>query len=127
MRLKTPDAIDHSLEIQAQASSLGFDWPDAVGVLEKIEEEAREIRAALDEQDLAQAQRELGDLLLAAVNLSRFLGIHPALALQQATHRFSARFLALENELQRQGKNIEACSLHELEEVWNHVKIRMAQ
>jgi uncharacterized protein YabN with tetrapyrrole methylase and pyrophosphatase domain len=121
------DAIDHSLSVQAQASALGFDWPDAKGVLEKIEEETREIQAALEAEDAEQARRELGDLLLASVNLSRFLGVHPAEALRQATNRFSTRFEALKIEVERQGKKLETCSLEELDEVWNHVKIHALQ
>lgn len=116
------DALAVSVDIQEAASALGFDWPDAFGVLGKIEEEAGEIRMALEEGDGEQARRELGDLLLAAVNLSRFLKTDPDDELARATERFSKRFDALQTELKRQGREIKECTLEELDAVWNTVK-----
>ena len=116
------DALAVSVSIQEEASSLGFDWPDAFGVLGKIEEETGEIRMALEEGDGEQARRELGDLLLAAVNLSRFLKTDPNTELARATERFSKRFAALQIELKRQGLEMKDCTLEELDAVWNTVK-----
>ena len=121
------DALKTSWQIQEAASALGFDWPDVTGVLDKVDEEAREIREALNAGDTAQARRELGDLLLAAVNLARFLEIDPAQALHHANDRFSMRFEALRQELAREGRRIETCTLDELDAVWNRVKVRVGQ
>lgn len=118
------DALKHSWTVQSQASALGFDWPDASGVLDKIEEELNEIREALSRSDTEHAQRELGDLLLASVNLARFLEIPPEVALQEATARFSGRFALLQAELARLGKPLSACTLAELDAVWAEVKQR---
>jgi uncharacterized protein YabN with tetrapyrrole methylase and pyrophosphatase domain len=117
-----PDALRESLEVQAAASALGFDWPDVHGVLEKVEEELGEIRSAVAHGDLAQARRELGDLLLITVNLARFLDAAPEQELHAATERFSRRLDALKQHLAQSGIALEACSLDELNAVWDQVK-----
>jgi nucleoside triphosphate diphosphatase len=116
------DVLAESWRIQAEASARGFDWPDVHGVLDKIEEELNEVREAIHAGDLSHAQRELGDLFLASVNAARFLKIDPAQTLAWANTRFAARFKAVENELVRQGRSMENCSLDELDAVWNQVK-----
>ncbi len=120
-------ALEDSWKIQQDAAGLGFDWPDISGVLDKTEEELGEIRAALADGDRDHARRELGDLLLAAVNLGRFLDIRPARALAEANQRFSRRFAALQKELRREGRDIQSCSLDELEAIWQRVKVRADQ
>ena len=117
-----PDAFAESLEVQGAASQRGFDWPDVSGVLDKVEEEVREIREALAQGDVDHARRELGDLLLITVNLSRFLGQHPGEALHEATQRFLTRFRRLESLLAARSRQVEDCSLEELDAVWNEVK-----
>lgn len=115
--------FNKALTIQEHASKLGFDWPDAYGVLDKIQEEAEEIRRALDSADIEQARNELGDLLLASVNLSRFLSVSPDATLQKATERFEKRFQALQIELDNLNRSIHSCSLAELETIWQKVKV----
>jgi ATP diphosphatase len=121
-RLAADNALTASVAIQGAASALGFDWPDAFGVLAKLEEELGEIREALQAGDRSHAQRELGDLLLAAVNLSRFLGTDPNAELERANARFSRRFAAVQNEVSRAGRPMTSYSLDELDAVWNRVK-----
>jgi ATP diphosphatase len=116
------NALQYSTDIQAAASAKGFDWPDWFGVLEKLDEELGEVREALLHKDQAHAVRELGDLLLAAVNLARFLKCDPAAALVDATNRFSIRFAALEQALETAGLRMDQCSLEELEAVWQRIK-----
>ena len=111
-----------SIAMQAAASELGFDWPSADGVLDKIAEETGEIREALDAGDLEQARRELGDLLLAAVNLSRFLGIGPSDALSGANERFTRRFARVKAEADLAGMDLRSCSLAELDVLWERAK-----
>lgn len=118
-----PDALRESAEVQAEASALGFDWQDVAGVLEKVEEELGEIRAALEAGDAAQARRELGDLLLIAVNLARFLDAAPDVELRAATARFARRFEAVKARLRMRGVAPESCTLDELNAVWDEVKL----
>lgn len=116
------DALLHSFRLQAAASAEGFDWPDISGVLDKVAEELGEIRDALAVGDGDHARRELGDLLLIAVNLSRFLGANPRQELVRATDRFSNRFEFLKKSLVLEGKNIQNCAPDELESRWQHLK-----
>ena len=116
------NALHTSWMIQERVSALGFDWPDIGGVFDKVAEELREIRDAHDSGDNDHARRELGDLLFAAVNLARFLDVHPGDALAAANDRFERRFALLETELERSGIRMEACTLEELDTVWNRVK-----
>lgn len=117
------DALQYSTLVQAKASEKGFDWPDSFGVLEKLDEELGEIREALLREDSRHAVRELGDLLLAAVNLARFLKCDASEALADATDRFSRRFAALEQALETAGLRMDQCSLEELDAVWRRIKL----
>ena len=116
------DALHASWSIQEAVSAHGFDWPDIGGVFDKVAEELREVRDAHAGDDMDHARRELGDLLFAAVNLARFLDVHPNDALAGANARFQRRFALLEQELEREGIRMEACSLAELDVVWERVK-----
>ncbi len=116
------DVLHASWSIQDAVSARGFDWPDIGGVFDKVAEELREIRDAHAADDMDHARRELGDLLFAAVNLARFLDVHPNDALEAANVRFQRRFALLEQELERDGIRMETCSLAELDVVWEHVK-----
>jgi len=116
------DTLLHSFHIQAAASSEGFDWPEIAGVLDKVDEEVGEIREALAAGDLVHARKELGDLLLIAVNLSRFLEADPSEELAGATRRFANRFEYLKKSLAAGGKTIRNCAPDELEMEWQRIK-----
>ncbi len=118
----TRDALAAACDAQRAAALVGFDWPDARGVFAKVEEEIGELREALDEGDIAHARTELGDLLFAVVNLSRFVPGDPGEELSRATARFERRFSLLREALVRQGRAIESCTLDELDLVWEEVK-----
>ncbi len=108
--------------VQERAAGVGFDWPDAGGVLVKVREELSEIEQALAAEDNAKATKELGDLLFAVVNLSRFLDADPEEVLQTAVERFSKRFRAMERELGRLGTPITDATLEQMDSVWERVK-----
>jgi MazG family protein len=103
--------------IQEKAASTGFDWTVADEVVAKIEEEVREIRAGLATGD--GAGDELGDLLFAAVNLSRFLNVNPDDAVRRATERFRARFAFVERAIAEAARPL---SLAEMERAWEAAK-----
>lgn len=117
------DVMEEAWRIQEEASLLGFDWPDAHGVLAKVREETDEIEAALLAGDCAHAARELGDLLFVCVNLARFLRTRPEIVLEQACETFRTRFARLTEELLREGKSVQSCSIEELNHVWDRVKV----
>ncbi len=121
------DAVRHSWDVQEAASALGFDWPDASGVLDKVVEESQEIREALGKGNPDQARRELGDLLLATINLARFLKADPANELRRATERFTRRFDEVKKEAADLGLDMKSCSLDQLNALWNRAKVRTDQ
>ena len=114
--------VEKSWSIQSDVSARGFDWPDISGVFAKVREELAEIEHAWTTGDREHAKRELGDLLFAAVNLARFLDADPSAELDHANGRFLRRFMLLEQELTREGRRVEQCTLAELDAVWDRIK-----
>jgi tetrapyrrole methylase family protein / MazG family protein len=106
-------------EIQRRAAKVGFDWPAAAEVFDDVAEELAELREAHAEGDVASAGSELGDVLFAAVNAARHLGVDPDLALRAAIHRFEERFRLMEAEGPLAG-----LTLQELDARWNRAKTR---
>lgn len=119
---KPSDALLDSMARQARVSAMGFDWPDIHGVLDKIGEELEEIRGALQMDRADLAARELGDLLLAAVNASRFLGADPSEALRGATGRLCARVEKAAALLRKEGLEPATCTAGEIDATWRAVK-----
>jgi tetrapyrrole methylase family protein/MazG family protein len=105
-------------KIQRRAAAEGFDWAEAAPVLDKLQEEVAELAQAM--ADPAAAAEELGDVLFAAVNLARHLGIDSELALRGTTTRFAARFRWIEERLG--ATPMTAMSLAELDELWEQAK-----
>jgi MazG family protein len=108
-------------EIGTRVAAVGFDWAKADDVLDKIEEEVAELRAAARE-GRARQEEEMGDLLFAIANLARKLGIEPESALRRANQKFSERFQKLEKAFEAQGRDVHAARLEEMEEVWQRIK-----
>ena len=106
----------------ARCGKIGFDWPGWEGSFAKVEEETREIRAAIAANDRGEMHAELGDLLLASVNLARKIGIDAETALVDATRRFQDRFEVVEDRLAERGKTPEQSSLEEMDALWNDAK-----
>lgn len=112
-------ALAQAEEIQDRVVRVGFDWPAIDGVVEKIHEELQEISDAQDEQQIA---AEVGDLLFAVVNYSRWLDVDPESALRSANKRFRTRFSAIEGKARAQGKKLSELSLEQMEELWQEAK-----
>ena len=91
---KSLPKLEESWEIQKQMRKIGFDWPDIQGVLAKVEEEHAELIEAIADRDMnpSHVEEELGDLLFAIVNLSRYLNISPSVALHQSNRKIKNRF-----------------------------------
>jgi tetrapyrrole methylase family protein / MazG family protein len=121
----TLPALLRAYEVSARAAAVGFDWSNATDVLDKIDEEVAELRREVEggvTGDLSRAEDEMGDVLLAIANLSRRLGIEPEAALRRATHRFTARFEAMERALLDSGRTFADVSIDEMERLWEAVK-----
>jgi len=109
-------------QLTRKASRIGFDWEDAGGIFEKMREEAEELKKALREQDQQKMEEELGDLLFAAVNLSRFLKIDPEIALKKANAKFTRRFRAMERMARENGREFKDLPRDEMEASWDAAK-----
>jgi ATP diphosphatase len=117
-------ALTRARKITARAGRVGFDWPDAAGVLEKLEEEIAELRAELPGADPARLADEFGDILFVAANLARKLDLDPEACLRQANAKFSRRFGAVEALLAEEGMTPAEASLERMEALWVEVKRR---
>lgn len=109
-------ALLRAEKLQKRAARVGFDWPDATGPRAKIEEELAEIAGATPET----LEEEVGDLLFAAVNYARHLGVDAEAALRAANAKFERRFRGM--EAAAQGR-FPALSLDEQEELWQRAKL----
>lgn len=109
-------------QLTRKASRIGFDWEDASGVFEKMREETEELKKELVEQDQRKMEEELGDLLFAAVNLSRFLKIDPEIALKKANAKFSRRFREMERMAAKNGREFKDLPREEMEALWDATK-----
>src|SRR6266849_5717267 len=109
-------------QLTRKASRIGFDWEDASGVFEKMQEETEELKKALKQQDQLRIEEEIGDLLFAAINLSRFLKIDPEIALKKANAKFTRRFRAMEGLAQQNGREFKDLPREEMEAFWDAAK-----
>ncbi len=116
------DPLLKAHRIQDRVSGVGFDWPDAGGALDKVAEELEEVRAALESGDKVEVEEELGDLLFAAVNLTRLAGAHPDTVLDRANRKFQDRFEALEDLAEERGISLSAATLETLDGLWEELK-----
>jgi len=118
---KSLPALLRAYEIGTRVAAVGFDWPDTENVVDKIDEEVRELREALT-QSPARAAEELGDLLFSIANLARKLDLEPEAALRAANEKFSVRFAAVEADLEQRGSSVHAATLEEMEAAWQRIK-----
>jgi len=115
-------ALTRALKLQEKAARVGFDWSEAVPILDKIEEEIAEFRAAVAEGKASAMADEFGDVLFSLVNLGRHLKLDAEAALAGTNRKFLDRFHAVERMLQERGGSLEAASLEEMEALWQQAK-----
>ncbi|MCW8307444.1 nucleoside triphosphate pyrophosphohydrolase [Acidiphilium sp. PA] len=109
-------------KLASRAARVGFDWPDAAAVLDKLDEEIAELRAELPGSDPERIEDELGDLFFVMVNLARKLGCSGDAALRRANAKFERRFRAVEALLAGTGTTPEQAGLDAMEALWRQVK-----
>jgi tetrapyrrole methylase family protein/MazG family protein len=112
-------ALAYAQEMQERAASLGYDWPDAEGVVAKVKEELGELLSAADE---AARHEEFGDLLLVVVNLGRWLGLDSEAALRAASAKFAARFARVERLAAERGVGLRDLDAAQLDGLWQGAK-----
>lgn len=124
---RTLPAMARAEKLQKRAARHGFDWPEIGPVFDKLHEEIDELKEAWQAAqagsgDPDAVEDELGDLLFVCVNLARFMKVNPEQALNRTNHKFDARFRAIEQVLEREGRDMDEESLEALDAVWQAVK-----
>ena len=117
-------ALTRAAKLTSRAARVGFDWPDAAAVLDKLDEEIGELKAELPAADPARLQDEVGDLLFVLANLARKLDLDPEACLRHANEKFSRRFTAMERAIESGGRSLSESSLDTMEAAWQAVKAR---
>ena len=131
-------AVLEAYQLTRRASHIGFDWENLEGIFAKIEEEKRELaeftagpgrnangsgsQAPKSMKDSLRVEEEVGDLLFAAVNVARFLGVDPEIALKKANRKFKDRFQWMESAASREGHRFAELRRSRMEELWNEAK-----
>ena len=124
---RTLPAMARAEKLQKRASNHGFDWPDIEPVFDKLHEEIDELKEAWHAAQAGTGpadavEDELGDLLFVCVNLGRFTRVNPEQALNRTNHKFEARFRAIEQRLNDEGRQFDDQSLEALDAIWQQVK-----
>ncbi len=114
-------ALVRAHEISERVAAVGFEWAKTSEVVDKIDEEVRELRDALDESP-ARAEEELGDLLFAIAGLARKLNLEPEAALRKANEKFTKRFEKVEAALEARGSSVHQSNLEEMDAIWQQIK-----
>ncbi|HYK42303.1 MAG TPA: nucleoside triphosphate pyrophosphohydrolase [Thermoanaerobaculia bacterium] len=120
-------AVAAAYRMASRAADLGFDWERDADVAAKIEEELAEWRASADASDAPAEEHEIGDLLLAVVNLARRRHVDPEAALRRANSRFRTRFAGVARRAAESGREISQISAEELDRYWEEAKSETAE
>ncbi|WP_336269331.1 nucleoside triphosphate pyrophosphohydrolase [Vreelandella arctica] len=124
---RTLPALSRAAKLSKRAARVGFDWPDAKGVIAKIREELAEVEEALTAGDQQHSQEEVGDLLFAVTNLARTLNADPEQCLRATNAKFERRFRYVEGELNAAQRPLAEASLDEMETHWQAAKAQEKQ
>ncbi|MFG0723753.1 nucleoside triphosphate pyrophosphohydrolase [Pseudomonas sp. GLN_6] len=115
-------SLSRAIKLQKRAAQVGFDWPEALPVVDKVREELDEVLEAMSENDPEAIGEEIGDLLFVVSNLARHLKVDPETALRAANAKFERRFRFIEQALREAGRSMEDCALDELDALWGEAK-----
>jgi ATP diphosphatase len=120
-------ALTRANKLGKRAAQVGFEWPHVTGALDKLDEELGELRTGLGKQaSPAEITDELGDVLFCVVNVCRYLGVDPEVALRGANSKFERRFGYVEQRLREQGRSASEATLEEMDRLWDEGKKRLA-
>ncbi|MBN2328668.1 MAG: nucleoside triphosphate pyrophosphohydrolase [Candidatus Omnitrophica bacterium] len=119
---KSLPALMQAHQIQDRAARVGFDWEKIEEVFAKFEEEWGEFHETHREQNRERMEEELGDLLFALVNISRYIQVDPEQALTKTNQKFLRRFLYIEQEIEKRSQSLEEASLQEMDALWDEAK-----
>lgn len=117
---KSLPSLIRAQKLQKKAAKVGFDWPDVSGALDKVEEELAEVRAAIGGN--GDIEEEIGDLIFAVTNVSRFVKVDSERAAEKTCNKFVRRFANMEKQAAAEGKNLSDLTLSELDALWDKAK-----
>lgn len=117
-------AMVKAQRIQEKVAGVGFDWANATAVMEKVEEELAELKAALQAKEELAIEAEFGDFLFSLINYARFVKVNPENALERTNAKFIKRFSYIENQARKKGISIQDLSLEEMDVYWEEAKSR---
>lgn len=117
---KSLPSLIRAQKLQKKAAKVGFDWPDVSGALVKVEEELAEVRAAIGGN--GDIEEEIGDLIFAVTNVSRFVKVDSERAAEKTCNKFVRRFADMEKQAAAEGKNLSDLTLSELDALWDKAK-----
>jgi len=119
---KQAPALLFAQRMQEKASKVGFDWEKVESVVNKLDEEVEELKAALNEENKDKIQEEIGDTLFTLVNISRFLDLNAEDSLRLTNTKFKKRFQFIEKQFNGDIELMKKASLQELDELWEKAK-----
>lgn len=115
-------SMTKAMRLQEKAKQVGFEWDNKEQVWEKVEEETRELKEAVELNDPAKMEEELGDLFFSLINYARFLQLDAENALERTNKKFIDRFTQMESKAMAEGKDLANMSLAEMDAIWNSIK-----
>ena len=115
-------AVVKAIRLQEKSKQVGFEWSNASEVWEKVKEEEKELKDAVQRGNIADIEEEFGDLMFSMINYARFLLIDAETALERTNRKFISRFKKMEEAVGISGKQMTDLSLAELDAIWNVVK-----
>lgn len=123
---KSFPAVMESYQMTTKVSRVGFDWPDAASVMDKLDEEIGELKQVVNDPAAPhdRISDEMGDILFTIINLGRKIGVDPESALKGTNRKFRRRFHYVEEGLREQGKKPSESDLAEMDRLWNEAKER---
>ena len=119
---KSLPAIVKAFRIQEKVRGIGFDWDDKSQIWEKVLEEMNELKVEVENRNIDRIESEFGDVLFALINYARFIAVNPDDALERCNKRFIKRFQIMESKLKKEGKDLSAMKLEEMEKYWQWAK-----
>ncbi|MDA9938169.1 nucleoside triphosphate pyrophosphohydrolase [Salibacteraceae bacterium] len=120
---KSLPAMVKANRIQEKARGVGFDWDNKEQVWAKVEEELGELKDEVDTKaSIDRIEDELGDVLFSVINYARFIEVDPEMALERTNRKFIKRFQFLENEVKKEGKELNSMTLTEMDAIWSEAK-----
>lgn len=121
----TMPSILKAYRMQEKAAGVGFEWASTDDAWNKVEEEIKEVKETVDNNESKQRQEEeIGDLLFALINYSRHLEINPDEALEHTNRKFKERFSYIEKRAAEQGRKVHNLSIDEMLALWREAKER---